>query len=152
VKFRAENPGKPDSDLCTDMEFAKKYAGDLTQFIIDAQYEISTDFDFDSVMLYSSGLFEVKDGECLTDITKCPMLKLDKNEKGEVTGTTRITGHVAGMVPSKGDVDFIRTHYKYEEPKALPPGVQPPPPPPPPPGKRAISEDRNRIRVHFVKL
>ena len=79
---------------------------------------------------------------CESDIDHCPMLKINKNDKGEVTGLARFGENT---VPSKGDARFVRSNYRFKAPEdgtlpdvppkksSLRPTPTPAPPPPLPP-------------------
>ena len=86
-------------------------------------------FDYDSIMLYSSGT-GVKQGEEEVTMDNAPLVKVKKNGKGEkyvdpddwiIYGNSR---------PSPRDAEFVRRFYPWGPPR--PPGRPSPGPPGPP--------------------
>lgn len=123
------------------MQLAKKYNILLTAFVPDKFADVFTSFDFESIMLYDSKT-GAEHSACESDIDHCPMLKINKNDKGEVTGLARFGENT---VPSKGDARFVRSNYRFKAPEdgtlpdvppkksSLRPTPTPAPPPPLPP-------------------
>jgi hypothetical protein len=69
----------------------------------------SSDFDYDSIMLYPS--IGNSDGRCYDDIEQCPLVKIKKDENGNIVGKERIWDI---KKPSQKDVEFVKKYYPWE--------------------------------------
>ncbi|KAF1847659.1 uncharacterized protein K460DRAFT_426406, partial [Cucurbitaria berberidis CBS 394.84] len=102
-------------DLCEDMLFAQRFAFDGTAFTKQDKYKSVSfailgdgDFDYPSIMLYPSNTYAGPGCQgTVNNLVACTLVAIDR-ANGNAVGQSYIH---TNMVPSAGDVAFVRKYY-----------------------------------------
>jgi len=104
---------KAGQDLKDNIEYARKYDFRGSAYVKggpekDKPIDGDGGFDYESIMLYSS--IGNSDGRCYDDVEQCPLVKITKDEGGNVIGKERIWNI---KKPSQKDVQFVKKYYPW---------------------------------------